>query len=151
MPAQHPVRPTLSIPPLQISIFSVESMETPMRLVAEQRTSVRPNLSNFTKQLLDMDETASMAQVYGVELNPEQILCVSCLHPNSSKAYCLSQQMCGATVLPQQNCELDKSKTNLLYLAPSMQIKVMFRSAAPMPVTQGADNNNSESLSLIHI
>ena len=94
----------ISIPPLQISIFSVESMETPMRLVSEQRTSMRPNLSNFTKQMLNMDETPSMAPVYGVALKPEQILCVSCLHPNLSKAYCLSQEMGDTTVLAQQNC-----------------------------------------------
>jgi hypothetical protein len=46
-------------------------------------------------------------------------------------------------VLAQQNCVLDKLKTNLLYLA-SMQIKVMYRSSS-MPVTEGADNNNATS------
>jgi len=103
----------------------------PVQLMQEAVTSVRPNLSNFTQQMLNMDNTASIANVYGVPLLSEQILCVSCLHPNASTESCLSQQIGSATVLPQQNCTLNKMKTNLLFLAPSMQIKVMFRSESP--------------------
>lgn len=130
--------PSISIPPLQITIFSVESMPMPVHLMQEAITSMRPNLSNFTKQMLNMNNTASMPNVYGVPLLSEQILCVSCLHPNASTESCLSQQVGSATVLPQQNCTLNKMKTNLLFLAPSMKIKVMFRSESPA-LTQSAN------------
>jgi hypothetical protein len=107
------------------------------------KTSSRTHLGNFTEQLLMIDENKSTPAVYGVQLKPEQLTCVSCLHPNMTQAWCLSQQVGESTILPEQKCLLNKQKTNLLFLAPSMQVKVLF--SAPSSMEQNISSMNPTS------
>ena len=96
------------------------------------QTSSSTHVGNFTHQLLSIDENKCQPAVYGVQLKPEQIMCVSCVHPSVGQAWCLSQQLGDSTVLPEQKCLLNKQKTNLIFLAPSMQVKVLFCSPPSM-------------------
>ena len=143
MPGNQNV-PSIIIPPLQLAVFSVESMPTPVRLVQQTSTCLRPDLSNFTKQMLNMDQSPSITNTYNVPLLSEQILCVSCLYPSAITVSCLSQQVGNATVLPEQTCNLNKTKNNILFLAPAMQIKVLFRSTAVPQLPNAETNGNND-------
>ena len=103
------------------------------------QTSMRTHVGNFAQQILNTaDEQQSQRAAHGVPLKSEQFMCVSCVHPSVEKSWCLSQRVGEVTVLPQQTCLLNKQKTNLLFLAPSMQVKVLFCS-------QSRDNNNTNT------
>jgi hypothetical protein len=115
------------LPPLLVSVFAIEPLPVSIGSV-QQQTSSRTSVSNFAQQFVqsvDMQESVSRP-AYGVQLQTDQFMCVSCLHPRVTPSWCLSQQVGGATLLPEQTCLLNKQKTNLLFLAPSMQVKVMF-------------------------
>jgi hypothetical protein len=145
MPGTNTVQPnTIYIPPLQISVFSVESMPVPVQSVP--KTCSRTHLGNFTEQLFMIDENKSTPAVYGVQLKPEQLTCVSCLHPNMAPAWCLSQQIGESTILPEHKCLLNKQKTNLIFLAPSMQVKVLFCSQSNVENNTNSMNTTSTNI-----
>jgi hypothetical protein len=131
----------ICIPPLRVSVFSVETLPVSVQSIALPQTSMRTHVGNLTQQLLSIDENKCTPSVYGVQLKPEQVMCVSCLHPNSTQSWCLSEGNQEFTMLPKQECLLSKAKTNLIFLAPSMQVKVMFCS---QPVMAQATNANSQ-------
>ena len=154
----------ICIPPLNVSVTSVETMPLNIPNINSMRgTAGRLHLGKLSQQLMDIDENyctdsrpfvscaplpQSAAPVYGVQLQPEQILCVSCLHPNLlQESWKLSQTVNNLTFIPAQECILNKTKSNLLYVAPSMQVKVMFCSNAvqanELPTSNSNNANNN--------
>jgi hypothetical protein len=128
------------LPPLVVSVFAIEPLPVSIGSV-QQQTSSRTSVSNFAQQFVqsvDMQECVSRP-AYGVQLQTDQFMCASCLHPRVTPSWCLSQQVGGGTLLPEQTCLLSKQKTNLLFLAPSMQVKVMFCSP---PTTSNNNHDN---------
>ena len=136
----------ICVPPLVVSVFAMEAMPISIESVLPQ-TSMRTHVGNFAQQILNTaDEQQSQRAAYGVPLKSEQFMCVSCVHPSVEKSWCLSQRVGEVTVLPQQTCLLNKQKTNLLFMAPSMQVKVLFCSQSTMQERDKArDNNNTNT------
>ena len=134
------------LPPLVVSVFALEPLPVSISSGQEQ-TSTRTTVSTFAQQLIqsvDVEECVYKAKGvsrpgYGVQLQSDQFMCVSCIHPRVTQSWCLSQQVGEGTLLPAQTCLLNKEKTNLLFLAPSMQVKVLFCSPP------AKSNNKQES------
>ena len=134
----------ICIPPLRVSVFSVETLPVAVQNIALPQTSSRIHVGKFTQQLLNIDANQSTRAVYGVQLKPEQIMCVSCLHPNITQSWCLSETKEELTILPKQECILSKTKNNMIFLAPAMQVKVMFCSQ-PSVETKNMTSINSQA------
>lgn len=159
--------PKICIPPLNVSVVSVETMPVNIQSINSlPGTAGRLHLGKLAQQLMSIDENycteskpfvscvplqQNATPVYGVQLQPEQFLCVSCLHPNLlQESWKLSKTVNNSTFIPAQECILDKTKSNLLYVAPSMQVKVMFCSntveANSLPTTSNAQNGAKSAL-----
>jgi len=90
--------PKICIPPLNVSVVSVETMPVNIQSINSlPGTAGRLHLGKLAQQLIGIDENycteskpfvscvplqQNATPVYGVQLQPEQFLCVSCLHPN---------------------------------------------------------------------
>ena len=132
------------LPPLVVSVFALEPLPVSISSGQEQ-TSTRTTVSTFAQQLIqsvDVEECVYKAKGvsrpgYGVQLQSDQFMCVSCIHPRVTQSWCLSQQVGEGTLLPAldvpqrpgPSCraiQLGRTVTRVLAILDNKCIKIGF-------------------------
>lgn len=106
---------SIFMPSLDLRVFCVEPVQGP------QGASVQPRVQNVADLFMVRTQ-----QQWLVPLDSSQILCVGTVYPTQEREYRVSEVQAGKLVLKQQSCTLDTSLTNLVFLAPAMQVVVNF-------------------------
>jgi hypothetical protein len=146
MSVQAPIAPMgvteISLPSLNVRVFSVQSLVTaPADILINSNATgsnasihtTRASIFKFSHEFISNENVAQQQTVntYNVELTPNQFKCISSLLPavytRNQPCFKESQQTSTCNTLPPQSCILDKGKSPICALVPSLQLKIMFK------------------------